>query len=48
MYEYAGPVTLTAYTLADGNYEHAAGGTGTVTIPSPVGITLTLDALITW
>jgi Uma2 family endonuclease len=42
------PVTLTAYTLIDGNYEHVAGGTaGTVTIPSPVSITLNLDALIT-
>ena len=42
------PVTLTAYTLVDGNYEHVAGDiAGTVTIPSPVGITLNLDALIT-
>jgi Uma2 family endonuclease len=42
------PVTLTPYTLVDGNYEHVTGGTaGTVTIPRPVGITLTLDALIT-
>ncbi|MGH3776815.1 MAG: Uma2 family endonuclease [Pseudonocardiaceae bacterium] len=42
------PVTLTAYTLVDGNYEHVAGDvSGTVTIPSPVGITLILDALIT-
>ncbi len=43
------PVTLTAYTLVDGNYEHVAGGTaGTVTIPSPVSITLNLDVLIIW
>ena len=41
------PVTLTACTLVDGNCEHVAGGIGTVTIPSPVGITLTLDSLIT-
>ncbi len=42
------PVTLTAYTLVDRNYEHVAGDiAGTVTIPSPVGITLILDTLIT-
>lgn len=41
------PVTLTAYTLVDGNYEHVGDFAGTVTIPSPAGITLTLDALIT-
>ncbi len=42
------PVSLTAYTLVDGYYEHVAGDTaGTVTMPNPVCITLTLDALIT-
>jgi hypothetical protein len=42
------PVTLTAYTLVDGNYEHVVRDiAGTVTIPSPVGITLNPDALIT-
>ncbi|MGH3897736.1 MAG: Uma2 family endonuclease [Pseudonocardiaceae bacterium] len=42
------PVTLTAYTLVDGNYEHVAGDiAGTVTMSSPVRVTLSLDALIT-
>jgi len=42
------PVTLTAYTLVEGNYEHMVGeASGTVTIPSPVRITLALDTLIT-
>jgi Uma2 family endonuclease len=42
------PVSLTAYTLIDGNYEHVAGDiAGTVTIPNPVCITLALDTLIT-
>jgi Uma2 family endonuclease len=42
------PVTLTAYILVDGDYEHVARDiAGIVTIPSPVSITLNLDALIT-
>jgi Uma2 family endonuclease len=41
------PVTLTTYTLVDGNNEHVARDiAGTVAIPSPVGITLHLDPLI--
>ncbi|MGH3766803.1 MAG: hypothetical protein ACRDS0_15265 [Pseudonocardiaceae bacterium] len=44
----SGMLSPTAYTLVDGNYEYVAGDTaGTVTIPSPVCISLTLDALIT-
>lgn len=42
-------VALTAYALVGGNYEQVAGGIAcTVTIPSPVCIIFTLDALITW
>ncbi|MGH3811800.1 MAG: Uma2 family endonuclease [Pseudonocardiaceae bacterium] len=42
------PVTLTAYSLVDGNYEHVAADiTGSATIPSPVAITLHLDTLLT-
>lgn len=42
------PVTLTAYLLVDGNYELLARDIdGTVTLLSPVGITLSLDRLIT-
>lgn len=42
------PVPLTACTLVDGNYEHTLGeASGTLTIPSPVCLTLDLDALLT-
>lgn len=45
----ANPSRLAAAdVLVDGNYEHVAGDiAGTVTVPSPGGSTLTLDALIT-
>lgn len=42
------PATFTDYSLADRNYEHVAADIAeTVTIPSPLKITLTLDTLIT-
>lgn len=39
------PVTLTAYTLADGDYERVAEGGGTMTVPTPIAITLDLVGL---
>ncbi|RKT56801.1 Uma2 family endonuclease [Saccharothrix australiensis] len=41
------PVTLTAFTLVDGDYEHVAGGTGKVELPSPFPVVLDLPALLT-
>jgi Uma2 family endonuclease len=40
------PVTLTAFTLVDGEYEHVGGGTGKVEIPSPFPVVFDLDALL--
>ena len=39
------PTRLTAYTLVDGDYQHVAGGTGTIVIPAPTAITLDLATL---
>jgi len=42
------PVSIIAYVLVDGDYEQVAGDTaGTVTLPDPLRITLTLNTLIT-
>ncbi len=41
------PITLTAFTLVDGEYEHVAGGTGKVEVPGPFPVTLDLPALVT-
>jgi Uma2 family endonuclease len=40
------PITLTAFTLVDGEYEHVAGGTGKVEILSPFPVTVDLDELL--
>lgn len=41
------PTRLTAYTLVDGDYQHVAGGTGTITIPAPALVALDLATLTT-
>lgn len=39
------PVTLTAHTLVEGEYEHVAGGIGMIAILSPAAVRLDLDTL---
>ncbi|MEV0680530.1 Uma2 family endonuclease [Actinosynnema sp. NPDC050436] len=41
------PITLTAFTLVDGDCEHVAGGTGEVSVPSPFPVALDLPTLLT-
>ncbi|GAA1341548.1 Uma2 family endonuclease [Saccharothrix algeriensis] len=41
------PISLTAFTLVDGDYEHVAGGTGKVELPSPFPVAFDLQALLT-